>query len=88
MAKATGTKAMTKMAGKSAPKATPMPEYKPSLYLDGKQVPKALRDVKPGAKVTVTATAKVISKSERLGGDSSISIELDWMAVSQGKPKK
>lgn len=84
----TSAKAMTKMAGKSTPKAPAMPEYKPSLYLDGKQVPKALKDAKPGATVTITGTAKVTSKSERLGGDCSISIELDKMAVVQGKPKK
>lgn len=77
-------KAQKKMTGKSH-KAETVPMYKPSIYLDGKQIPKELKDAKPGQKVQVMATGKVLRTSEDLGSGKSISLELDKMTAS---PKK
>jgi hypothetical protein len=77
-------KAQKKVAGKSNKEET-MPAYKPSIYLDGKQIPKELKNAKPGAKVEFMATGKVLRTSEDLGAGKSISIELDKMSAH---PKK
>lgn len=74
-----------KMKGKSNAVDKTAPVYKPSIYLDDKQIPKALKDAKPGTTVQFMATGKVLSKSERLGEGQSLSIELDKMTAS---PKK
>jgi hypothetical protein len=80
-------KPMKKTTGKSAvKKQMATPEYKPSIWLDGKQIPKELANAKPGATVTITAKAKLVSKSERLGSGDSVSVELDAMNVTA--PKK
>lgn len=60
------------------------PEYKPSLYLDGNQIPKELAGAKPGTKVTMTVEAKVTRSSQSLDGNS-VSVELNKMKLD--KPK-
>lgn len=80
-------KKLKDVPGKRTTKGPSMPEYKPHIYLDGKQVPKDLQDVKPGATVTVTAKARVVRRSEGLGGENSVSIELDKMAVAKAGKK-
>lgn len=86
--KASGsTKGMKTVPGKGAsngPKTASV-AYKPSLYFDGKQIPKELANAKPGDKVTMTVTAKVTRMGESLDMGKSISVELDKMKVD--KPK-
>lgn len=82
-------KKLKEVKGKSTRANSPKPSemYKPTMWLDGKQVPKELAGAKPGDTVTMTVQAKVTRKSESLGGEHSVSVELDKMAV-QPKPKK
>lgn len=87
MAKKTTKPRMKKVPGKSSKTAASAPVYKPSIYLDNKQIPKELNSAKPGQTVTVTAKAKVTRKSEGTGGERSVSVELDKISVSPGKGK-
>lgn len=75
---------MKKVPGKSTPKAETVAPYKPSLWLDGKQVPKELKGAKYGDTVNMTVKAKVTRVSEGAEG-KSVSVELQKMAVA---PKK
>lgn len=81
--------ATKKMTGKSLAKANVnVPAYKPSIYLDDKQIPKSLANTKPGTKVTLQVTGQVVSRSERVGGPSSVSIELSKItAPAPGKKR-
>ncbi|OPX93994.1 MAG: hypothetical protein A4E53_00157 [Pelotomaculum sp. PtaB.Bin104] len=60
--------------------------YKPTIYLDNKQIPKGIDSAQIGSKVQMVVTGKIISTSERQdrdGKNRSISIEIDKI-----KPKK
>lgn len=72
--------------GKSQTNMRESPVWKPSIWLDDKQIPKELKDAKPGTKVEMTVVGKVVSKSEHLDG-GSMSIEFEKMAATK-KGKK
>lgn len=72
--------------GRSAKQTSAVTEYKPSIYLDGEQIPKELRNCKPGEKINMTVQGVVASKREAIGGDNSMSIEVQKMgAAKKGK---
>ncbi len=75
---------LKKVPGKSV-KQEPVPIYRPTLYLDGKQVPADLAQVKPGKKVTLEVVARVVRKAEEAGGVSSVNLELQKVGVSRAK---
>jgi len=82
----TTAKAMTPTKGKSAQKNQTVSEYKPSMWFDGKQIPKGMEQCKPGDTVNIMAQAKVMRKSEGIGAnDKSLTVEIQKMAVN---PKK
>lgn len=74
-----------KMTGKSN-LAEKVPEYKPTIYLDDKQIPSALKGAKVGSSVNVVVTGKIIGKSERTDRDgTSNSMQIE---VAKIQPKK
>lgn len=81
-----------KMPGKSVAKEKAMVEdYKPSIYLDDKQIPTALKNAKVGQNVTLTVSAKIVGKSqsEDNGGVSnSLRMELNQIKPVTKKQSK
>jgi hypothetical protein len=75
---------LKKVPGKSV-KQEPVPVCRPTLYLDGKQVPADLTGVKPGKRVTLEVVARVVRKAEEAGGVSSVHLELQKIGVRQKK---
>ena len=78
-------KTTKKMSGKSV-LAEKVPEYKPTIYLDDKQIPSALKGAKVGSSVNVVVTGKIIGKSERTdkdGTSNSMQIEVGKMDVAK-----
>lgn len=77
-----------KMPGKSAgAPSVCCPTYKPSIYLDDKQIPAGLENAKVGSKVTMQVEVKVTSKSEhegQSGTSRNIALELQ-SAVLAGR---
>lgn len=77
-------RATKKLQGRSMARGTKnIPIFKPVIHLDGKQVPKALNEVRPGAKVEIVATGRVMAKSERVGEGMSVAIELDKIGTTR-----
>ncbi len=75
---------LKKVPGKSV-KQEPVPIYRPTLYLDGKQVPADLAGVKPGKRVTLEVVAQVIRRAEGLRSGPEVSLELRKIGVQQKK---
>lgn len=88
MARNTSTK---KMRGKSTATEIQAPTYKPSIYLNGKQVPGTLAEVKAGGKVTLQITGKLRRRVEGDKGLESVDIKMDRVtdaSASARKPRK
>lgn len=78
---------------KSTPKAVPpIEEYKPSLYLDGKNIPDVVNKAKVGDTIEIVTKVKVTSITERdskdFGKSKSVSLEIQKMNSSKSAPKK
>ena len=72
-------------------KAVEAEVWKPSIYLDDKQIPSAFKDAKVGQSVTMTVTAKIVGKSqsESDGGVSnSLRMEFDKIKPVAKKQSK
>lgn len=80
----TGSKTMKPVPGKSTPKTEKMPVYKPTVWLDSKQMPKEMKNAQPGDKVNMTVTATVTDMHKSMRG-GSCTVELDKMAVNPTK---
>ncbi len=80
MAKPTkATKKTKTITGKSAIERK-MPTYKPSIYLDDKQIPKDMDKIGVGKTIQMLVTGKIVSTTERQdkgGKNHSMSIEID-----------
>lgn len=77
-----------KIPGKAMVKPTKMPVYKPTVYLDGAQIPKELKGRQPGEKVRLHVEGVVKSKSQSMGSPDSMSIEMRKMAAAEKGAKK
>lgn len=83
----TGTKGK-KTPGKSNVLASELQAYKPTIYLDDKQIPAGMKNAKVGSSVNLVVTGKIISKSERSdrdGTSNSVQIEIGKMQPGKGK---
>lgn len=72
--------ATKKIPGKTAASIGTPQSYKPTIYLDDKQIPKGISGAKVGSKVQMVVTGKIVSTSERQdkgGKNRSVSIEID-----------
>ncbi len=83
MAKGKGGKGKT-MKGKSVAKE-PAPVYKPSIWFDNGNLPASLKDVKPGAKVSLTVTGRITSRTEDAKGVSNLQFEIGKVNGGKGK---
>lgn len=76
-----------KVRGKSV-KLIPESVYKPSIYLDEKQVPAELKEAPVGKPVKLDVTAKLLSRTDCAGGTSSVHLEIDSIGVRKSAARK
>lgn len=70
-----------KIPGKTASTIEKIPIYKPTMYLDEKQIPKELAGIDVGKSVNLTVKAKLVRRTEESNGRSSVSLELQSIGV-------
>lgn len=58
------------------------------MYLEGKQVPKKLKNADVGKKFNLNVTARLVSRTESALDGESISLELNRISVAERKPQK
>ncbi|MGB9903466.1 MAG: hypothetical protein ACPLQO_02195 [Desulfotomaculales bacterium] len=61
--------------------ADKVPVFKPTVYLDEKQIPKELAGMDVGKAVNLTVKAKLVRRTEESGGQSSVWLELQSIGV-------
>jgi len=81
------TKTKKKIPGKSAVGVNP-PVYKPTMWLESKQIPKELAATDVGKTVNLNVTAKIVRRTEDARGPSSVNLELNSIGVVQPKKSK
>ena len=76
--KSTKSKSKSNTTTKSKPKQKQLePEqYKPSVYIENKQIPKNIKQSKIGDTVTITMQAKIVSKTKRESVNNKVSDEM------------
>lgn len=73
-----------KLPGRSPTRGLPkMPVFKPTIHLEGNQVPSELKEARAGAKVEIVATGRVMAKGERVGEGITVAIELDKIGAAR-----
>jgi hypothetical protein len=77
-----------KMRGKSVVAEQTPPTYRPSIYFDNGNLPASLKDVKPGAQVSLTITGRVVRRTENAKGVSDLQFEIGKVAGGGGKKAK
>jgi len=78
-----------KITGKSVTSIPKDQEYKPTIYLDDKQIPSTLKDAKVGSTVSFMVNAKVVGKSQRDDGSGvSNSLQIEVNKINPATKKK